>query len=511
MARRVNKLHVLRNAMGSGELITNEDKAWAREMVANASIQRATLLNKLIDTRRDIDLECGYPKELNTSQYKLMYDREGLASRVVSIYPEESWANDPMILQTEDPTETEFEKQWAELEEELQVFSYMNKVDEISGIGRFGVLLLGLDDGLELNQPVKGLDEKGEKVGDASHQLLYLRAFDESVVTVKDTEKDRNNPRYGKPTLYSITFETIANTRDASGQVSATTGREFNVHWHRIIHVADNRKSSEVYGVPRMQMLFNRLYDLRKITGGSGEMFWKGGFPGYSFEMDPNARRPTATELETLQTDIANYADGLQRYIKVQGISVKSLSPQVADPKSHVDTQLEYIAIAMGVPKRIFMGAEQAKLASTQDSKAWNKRIARRQNKYLTPYVVRPFVDRMIAFGVLPEVEDYWVEWQDLNALSEMEQAEVLAKKVEAFSKYVSGGVSELIPPEEFLTMYAGLDPDEVKQIMDAALQRQEEMAEEEEARMAEEQARIEEEDKRKAEEQRRASAAAAE
>ena len=35
-----------------------------------------------------------------------------------------------------------------------------------------------------------------------------------------------------------------------------------------------------------MQRSYNRLLDARKILGGSGEMFWRGGFPGYSFEVN---------------------------------------------------------------------------------------------------------------------------------------------------------------------------------------------------------------------------------
>ncbi|NIP37253.1 MAG: hypothetical protein GWN12_20630, partial [Thermoplasmata archaeon] len=73
-------------------------------------ITRATLLNKLIDSRRDVDLECGYPKQLTTAHYKIMYDREGIATRVVALMPEESWADDPDVIETEDPTETAFEK-----------------------------------------------------------------------------------------------------------------------------------------------------------------------------------------------------------------------------------------------------------------------------------------------------------------------------------------------------------------------------------------------------------------
>ena len=453
--------------------LTQNEKQYIQQHIVNATLTRADLLSKLIDPRRDIDDECGYPKNITTQQYRLMYDREGLATRVVSLYPEESWAVDPVIYETEDATETEFEKAWAALEDRLQTMSYMEKVDEISGIGRFGVLLLGIDDGLSFSSPVSGINARGEADGSAKHALIYLRAFDESNVSVKTTETDQSNPRFGKPLTYSIELDDTTTHRADTGEQSTTiTGQELIVHWSRVIHVADNRKSSEVYGVPRMQTLFNRLYDIRKIAGGSAEMFWKGGFPGFVFEMDPSARILTPDEKQDLRDEVIAYANGLQRYMMFQGIKTNPLPPQVADPQSHIDMQIMLISIALGVPKRVFMGSEQAQLASAQDSKSWNRRLARRQNKYLTPEIIRPFVDRMIAFGVLPEPKTYDVAWPDLNSLSENDRADVLAKRTEAFAKYVQGGVDQLVPPEEYLTMIAGMQPAEVEQIMDAALER---------------------------------------
>jgi hypothetical protein len=221
-----------------------------------------------------------------------------------------------------------------------------------------------------------------------------------------------------------------------------------------------------------MQFLFNRLYDIRKIAGGSGEMFWKGGFPGYVLKMDPNARSLTDAEKNTLEDTIASYSNGLQRYMRFQNIEVKSLEPQVADPKNHIDIQLTIIAIAMSVPKRILMGSEQAKLASSQDSENWNKRLKRRRDKYLTPYVIRPLIDRLITLGVLPEPTQYEVIWPDLNTVSDKDKAEVLRVLVEAFSKYIQGGVDQLIPPEVFLKMFADLTDEEIKTITEKARDR---------------------------------------
>lgn len=120
---RVNKITVLRNAM-EGEA---EDRMAVRDMVSNASLLRSNLLNKLIDPRRDIDDECGYPKEITPVQYKFMYDREGIANRVVSIYSEETWGRDPEVWENESPDETEFEKAFKKVEKDNQLWSYLCK------------------------------------------------------------------------------------------------------------------------------------------------------------------------------------------------------------------------------------------------------------------------------------------------------------------------------------------------------------------------------------------------
>jgi len=454
------------------EAATANEEQIIRELVDNASLWRETFINRLIDPRRDINAECGYPTELNTQDYKQMYDREGVATRVVNLYPEESWCMDPCVVEDEDPKDTDFEKAWKALEMERQLYGYMLKADKISGIGCFGILLLGMNDGKPLSQPVDGINEEGEKVGNASHDLLYVRAFDECQVRVDATETNINNPRFGKPTSYTVSFINTGKPNASHGQRQTKERLDQKVHWTRVIHIAED---AEVYAVPRMQTLFNRLYDIRKIAGGSGEMFWKGGFPGLSFEMDPNAKPLGPTELEELRTTVAAYADGLQRYLTLQGITAKSLTPQVADPGSHIEVQLELISIALGVPKRVFMGSEQAQLSSSQDTQRWHGRVSRRQNKYLTPYIIRPTIDRLQAFGTLPEA-DYRVIWPDLDTPSEKDKAEVMRIQVEALSKYVAGNVDQLIPPENFLSMFADMDPDQVKEIMDAALEREREL-----------------------------------
>lgn len=438
-----------------------KEKAVVQEMkqiMANAYTSRTELMRSLLDgTKRDINFECGYPEVITAALYKEMFSREGIAKRIVRVLPDESWAEDPGVFETEEETETEFEKALIEIEFKNHIWHYLARIDELSGIGRFGILLLGIDDGKELNMPVDGINEKGEKTGKPACKLLYLKAFDESVVTIKEKEKDISNPRYGLPVMYSVVFS------KGSGGLSTK-----DVHWSRVLHVADNREMSEVFGIPRIECVYNRMIDLRKILSGSGEMFWKGAFPGYSFEVNPELK-DVELDTDAIREELEKFQNSLQRYIAVTGVTVKSLSPQVADPSKHVEIHLKTIAISLGVPVRILFGSEEAKLASSQDVRTWNRRLRKRQEKYLTPMMVRPFIDRLIAIGVLPEPKEYFVKWEDLNTVSDEEKAQIAGTRTEALAKYVQGSVDELIPPQEYLTKILGMTSDEAEAIIKAA------------------------------------------
>ena len=434
-----------------------------RQLATNTtSLVRSDLLMKLLNPGKDINYECGYPDTITEQEYKAMYLRNGAAKRVVRLLPEETWAMPPEIIENEDANETKFEKEWKKLEEDKRLFHYLQRIDVLSGIGEFGVLLMGLDDGKQLNEAVEGINEKtGERIGSRTYQLLYLKPFDQTVVTVKTKEVDVTSPRYGSPLTYQIDFEvqTAGSGRSKSSQI---------VHWTRLLHVADGRDSSEIYGTPRMQPVYNRLLDLRKILGGSGEMFWKGGFPGLSFETQPEPG-DSPMDTDSLKDQMELYMAGLQRYLATEGISVKSLAPQVASPKDHVEINMRNIAISLGIPYRIFLGTEEAKLASSQDIRTWNKRVSQRQNNYVSPYVIRPFIDRLMVLGILSEVDEYTVNWPDLNAPTDEDKANIASTLTEALAKYVTGGVDALIPPMEYLTVVLGMSRDEAEAIEKAA------------------------------------------
>ena len=441
-------------------------------LVENAMSMRYDLLRKQMggNDKKDIDSECGYPTVVTADLCKALYDREGIAKRVVQVLPDESWKMDPEICEGEDDTETQFEKDWCALVKKHNLYHILKRADRLSGIGTYGVILLGLNDGQTLDMPVAGVefDPLGAPTKMGSSKLLYLRTFDESQVVIAAFDTDVTSYRFGQPLAYTINFTQV----DSSAQSPQPAVSQTRIHWHRIIHLADDRESSDVFGTPRMKPVYNRLYDLRKVLSSSGEMFWKGGFPGLSFEVDPNLVSSADFDKASLRTEMENYSNGLQRYLALVGVSAKSLAPQVADPTNHFTTHIKAICVSLGIPYRIFLGTEEAQLAGSQDSKAWIDRLKDRQLKYINPMIIQPFVMRCIALGCVAPLADMEeglvINWPDLHSSTATDKAMVAKTLTDAMTSYISGGGSALMQPKDFLTYILSFTPDQADAILKA-------------------------------------------
>jgi hypothetical protein len=669
------------------------------QLVGNATSLRSHFMEGLLDPRRDIDDECGYPKSetgtgvgsFNPDLYRMLYEREAIATRVVQVMPRECWQVTPEVY--EDPSTenvTDFEEAWDELEVNMSgiqsyhrdeiggtIWEHLLRADILSGIGHFGIILLGIDDGKNLQDPVdavvqnaradceplkrevealqamvanksitvnsmregadgwqpvttthsvdylndwrptenklKALVEKsggktdglfawfpsqpmaesfvsnarfaghvvsnvlandawgsgmmgavpqksqvtgtdaqyassgamppaalsgtdqqyfgvqfgpseqfGPKPSKKETKLLFMRAFDESLVQVVRYEWSVRNPRFGQPVMYRVTLNDPREQHSGVGLPMATVF----VHWSRVIHLADNLGSSEIFGVPRMRPVLNRLLDLRKLYSGSAEMYWRGAFPGLSLETHPQLGGDVDVDSSILQDTMEQYMNGLQRYLLLMGMSAKTLAPAVVDPTPQINTQIEAVCIQLGIPKRVFCGSERGELASNQDDASWNDRLKHRQNLYITPKIIVPFVDRLIYLGVLPEPKDngqkivdnmvrngwkatkqktggwllvnesddseepgktvdvgeggFTVEWPDLDSNTDKDKAMIAFQRTQAMAAYAGGNVESLLPPMDYLTHELGFTEEEATAILDNAQKHLEEVHPEE-------------------------------
>ncbi len=462
------------------------------ELLMNLMVQRQDLLKTLMDPRRDLEAACGYPaldQQVNPELYRLLYERDAIAARIIEFWPNECWQSYPCVYEDEDPdVETPFEKAWSDMMSGLRgesswykeeygnpLWAYMRRADIQCGINTYGLLMLGFDDGADVSQPVKGVIEKGsvprgriatnqvstkddallpevpltnmqcyEMVSNAAtsstptRRLIYLRVFPEHLTQILQYESNPTSPRFGQPTLYQVHLTDPRDFHSGAGLSLST----MNVHWTRVLHITDELASSEMFSIPRLRPMLNNVLGLHKIYGCSPEMFYKGAWPGLSLETNPDLGGNVKLPEAKIRRMMEDYQNDLQRYLVLMGMTAKTLNPSIADPTPHIVAQLQAISIKLPTPMRIFMGSERGEMASSQDDRKHNKNTSNRNINHLTPKMIVPFVDRCILAGVLPIPPlGYKADWPDMAIYTDGEKADVGLKRMQALGVYCTQGV----------------------------------------------------------------------
>ncbi len=441
---------------------------------------RARLMARLgqqYDGDRNIYQALGYDLDLTFDKYNAQYQRQDIAKAIINRPVEATWRGGFELLESADVDETTLESKWKELMERLMIMSKFARLDRLAGIGHYGVLLLGLDD----VEDVKGFLEP---VQSGDRELIYVKPLSEGSADITKWQENSTDARFGLPEIYELI---VRSSEDGSG-----TEEIIRVHHSRIVHAQSSELlESETHGVPRLQAVFNRLKDLEKLVGASAEMFWRGARPGYQGKVDEDFQ-VTDDFTETIQNQINEFEHNLRRIMINEGVDLKALEMQIADPAAHVDVQLQMIAAVTGIPKRILTGSELGELASTQDLTNWLSVIASRREEYTEPIIVRPFINRCIEYGILPAPkDDYSIQWTDLWTVSAKEKAsigETMAKTIAAYGGNPNN--ESIIPPNSFYKLILGLDEDQIE-----IIEKEKEEAIKEDEKLMEEEARLMEED----------------
>lgn len=444
----------------------------AYQQLQGSIVARANLsgmLGQQYSGSRDLYEALGYRKVLLYQDFIDQYLRQDIAKAVIDRPVKVTWSGALRIVESNNDKETDLEKAWEDLETELSLKPKFIRLDKLTGLGRYGVLLLGFDDikvQLDFIKPVaKGSVKK----------LMYVKPLGESGAVISTWVTDPQDPRYGLPLTYDVTL------LDPNG----TGTQQMKVHYSRVIHVIEGGLESETEGSPRLEVVFNRLMDLEKLVGGSAEMFWRGARPGYTAKVDKEYQLGD-TEETALLDQISEYEHNLRRILLSSGIDMTPLAQQVSDPKNHVDVQLMMISAVTGIPKRILSGSERGELASSQDSIEWSSYIQNRREEFAEPQIIRPFVDRLIELGILPAATDgYTIEWADLFSISEKEKVDIGRERATALKEYFSSPMAaEVVSPDSFFQFFLGLTTEQIELIKEQAAAAQELSMQDEETQM---------------------------
>lgn len=401
--------------------ITTADLAAFASVLLERS-QLAASLGKQFDGDRDLYKVLGYPASISFDKYKGRYKRGHIAGRIVRRPAADTWRSQAVLLDGDAVSGTPFLDDWAALEKRLHIWRRLSILDTQAGIGQYGALLFGFAGGGKLSDPIGPGSQQGVE------GLLYLRVLDEGNAAISGYVADSSNPRFGLPEWYDVRLNDQGTHR---------------VHWSRILHVAED-SIDDVFGVPRLQDVWNLLDDLDKIIGGGAEATWKLMRKGYGFDVKPEYELPAAAE-EAMKDQIEEMEHGLRRYVLTRGVTAYDLGSEVVDPTGLFNAIIALVAGTKGIPQRQLLGSERGELASSQDESNWAGVVEARREQHAEPNILRPFIDRLLWAGVLSQPtspDGYTVQWQTLFTLTEGEEAVIANDYANALQALVAAGMT---------------------------------------------------------------------
>jgi hypothetical protein len=391
----------------------------------------------------------GYKPVLQYEDFRARYRRQHLAHALPRLYPEATWSRPPAVEEVEHEEDASpFEAAWQALAQRLHVFTTLERLDVLANLGQYAVLLLGLRGQNNLAEPARPVRSPDD--------LIYLTPYSEAYAQIEVLETDAGLPTFGQPLYYTFHFGRGTPLGRGAPSVPVRPGR---VHASRVLHVAEDLLEDDVYGIPRLEPVYDLLDDLYKVQGGSAEMFWTDAKRRLVFALRDGAQM-SAEDEAALKQEVEEFTHELRNFVRVQGIDVQALMGTIASPKDHVDVLVTLIAMTLRIPRRLLEGTEAGHLASTQDLHAWLARIQRRQVRFAEERMLRPLLDRLLAWGALPapQTDQYAVHWDNLLSLSEDQQAAIAKDVATALSTYAGPGMAEMIvPAPEFRSVYLGL------------------------------------------------------
>ena len=207
-------------------------------------------------------------------------------------------------------------------------------------------------------------------------------------------------------------------------------------------------------------------------------MFYKGAYPGYSITTT-DSQLPVQFDVDSIKQKMAEYENGFQRWIGLQNAQINALPTMYSEPSGLMEQYINAIAVAMAVPRRIFEGSERGELASGQDAILWSNRLQERRANYIVPNLVRPFVNRLIRYGIIPEPfnQDYSIDWKPQQYSSEQDSTSQAEAETTLLERYFDAQLDRIMAPQDYLIRYCGMAEKEADSYLNRAKEYQQTQA----------------------------------
>lgn len=423
----------------------DEQSKAIERFIQNAALMERSMMSKRLGNQyggeRNLYDAFGYLENPQYNDYRGFFDRMGIATRVVEMFPDDTWGNPPILVDGESRSdkeegETQFVKEWNELVKRLKLWQVLREADILCGIGKWSTLFLGAPG---------QYNEEAQASG-----LAYLRAFDEPSSQPASWVQDAASSLYGMPETYNITF-----TVPGEGTIDQASGTA--VHYTRVIHISENRLGTRYTGRPRLQTAINTLFDLEKIVGGAAEAVWLTLFKGIAIMAREGVNLPAegTPESKNLKDQLNMLANRIQRFIALENVELKDLGVDEIRIRETFDIEIDTLCATEKIPKRILLGSERGELASSQDVITWDKTISTRRIFFAEPEILDPFVSWCIAHKILtPPKSGKWKwQWKSLYEPSALEQSQIAVNTSQAADNITRGLGSSAVTENEIRAM----------------------------------------------------------
>jgi len=381
----------------------------------------------------------GWPTTLTFDQLNQMYERNALARAAVVKTARKVWETAPVLRYREEgDDEDQLELEIRQRFNRLRLWQKCAEAYRRSLVGRYGGLILRFADDRMFRDPV-------ENVRGGLEGFVEVIPAWEGQLRVSQWDTDERSETYGQPLMFN--FNEAEVDPDHIGR-----NRSFEVHPDRVVIFSDD---GTVHGTPLIQAGYNDLLTLEKITGSSGEGFWKNAKSAPVLQVDKDAQLSEMARLmgvpeddlvDAMNDQVEVWQKGFDRLLMLQGMEAKTLGVTLPSPQHFRAGALENFAASIECPVKILVGMQTGERASQEDAEEWARTGMARRNDSVIPNVME-FVRRLEMFGVLPE-RDWWLDWEDLTESGMAEKIDRAHKMADTNSRMQGTGEIVFLPEE---------------------------------------------------------------
>lgn len=370
-------------------------------------------------TKHDYGKDYGWPDQLTFAHFHRLYTRSGLAAAGVDKTIAKTWETMPALWEDEKPAESPAEAVIRKHFDKRNIWRAMMEADRRSMVGEYAGAIILLRDGQPLEKPVTRVPRGIEGIAG------IIPAW-QGQLTVAEWDEVETSETYGEPLYYQFDETAVSNSTN-------TKPRQVRIHRDRMLIWSDdgtlNCRSALEPG-------YNDVADAEKIKGAGGEGFWKSsrgapiieapqGITPEDLRKGMGAR--TIEEVkDSLNDKVREFQDGFDQALMLGGFSAKPLTITLPQPKEFWEPCVQSFAASLGIPFKVLVGNITGERASTEDAEEWARTcMSRRENRALP--ILREFVDRLVAWGVLNK-RDWTIGWTSLLEASPDDKLDRAAK-----------------------------------------------------------------------------------